>query len=145
MGTYASRIGIAGGVWHAAIVLLAMADAVYTGLPSAFYAVAWLAVIAGPIVPSRRFWSPAKQLAAMAIASVVGLFAGFALFQVSATSALAAECLSFGFLSVIFAVAASLPAAVQFAMEDIGEEGCASTEPCGSVGHTTTTITAAAA
>jgi hypothetical protein len=147
MGRYPTYWIVAGFVWQGLIVAVAATDALYSGLPAAFFAVAWLVAIAGPIALSRRQWSAAKSLCTMAGAGGLGLIIGVTLYQVSPTPALAAECLSFGFLSVIFSIAASLPAAVRFAVEgtDGEAEAFESTEPCGSVGHASTAVTAAAA
>ena len=145
MGRYPTLWSLAGHLWLGLIVLVAGADAFFTGLPAAAFAVAWLAAIAGPMVPSRRQWSAAKALGTMATAGGIGLLVGVVLCRISPTAALAAECLSFGFLSVIFSIAASLPAAVRFAVEDADADAWKPSEPCGSVGHTPATITAAAA
>lgn len=145
MGRYPTLWSVAGLVWHGLIVFVAAADALFTGLPAAAFAVAWLAAVAGPIVPGRRQWSAYKSLGTMTAAGGIGLLIGVVLCRISPTPALAAECLSFGFLSVIFSIAASLPAAVRFAVEEADAAACESTEPCGSVGHASTTVTAAAA
>lgn len=145
MGRHPTLWIVAGLIWQGLIVVVAAADALYTGLPAALFAVAWLAAVAGPIVPSRQQWTASKSLGIMTAAGAMGLVIGVVLCWILPTPARAAECLSFAFLSVIFSIAASLPAAVQFAVEDADPDAGAfdSIEPCGSVGHASATASAA--
>ena len=53
MGRYPTRWIVVGLIWQGLIVVVAAADALYTGLPAALFAVAWLAAVASPIVPNQ--------------------------------------------------------------------------------------------
>lgn len=112
--------------WQGTIALAAGMDMAFTGLPAAVFTVAWLAACAGPIVPSRLRWSNAKQLGVMLAAGGGGLLIGAALSHLAPTPRFSAECLSFGVMSAMVSVIASLPAAMRFAMEDSAAPGIAS-------------------
>ncbi len=105
-------------IWQGTIALAAAVDMLMTGLPAAVFTVAWLATCAGPIVPSRQRWSNARQLSAMLLAGGGGMAIGLALAAWAPTPRLAAECMSFGVMSVVVAMIASLPVAFRFALED---------------------------
>lgn len=118
MGTSSAFLTIAGGVWQGAIALAATLDAIYTGLPVAVLAVLWLAALAGPIVPTRRRWSAARRLGTLLAAGAAGLLVGVILHLIAATPRLSAECLSFGAITMLFSIVASLPAALRLVGED---------------------------